>query len=371
MCKNVANRFMALSMIMLCACWGVRFWYWFHAGAGNMNEEGTGYSSCENSGEMKEPLCQMYVAGLALTFFAALVALTGGMYQSFQKNQAHMSAAFSLINLALATMWFVFIKEFELEGHENLASSPHELEDVLDLSESVWIIMGILHLAGFLFGIVYTLCVRCTLYIREDWRMSRMKNNFNYVLAMLLYLVGQVIFEWNNLDLRGCSQDPKDIESVIEDEFEKQMDGKHEADYTNRCASHAVGGSFLMLGALACVLALFLAFCQEAERQGRVQQFALAFSVGMACLAQTTLYWYAYSNPQDNGKDFETCSTKDPFSSGYCTANALGGIFSLLGFPLALFTAFAFLCGCMAERSDGGIVISRDALRKEAGGVTV
>jgi len=356
MCKNIANKFMAASMVMLCACWAVRTWYWFHVGTGNYNEDMTGYDTCASSDGMKNSLCQMYAAAGTLSALAAMIALGGGFYTSFQKNQAHMSAAFSLLNLALSAMWFVFVKELKLDGHDKLTTDA-ELDDVLDLSDSVWVIMGLIHLVGFLFGIVYTLCVRCTLWIREDWQFSTLKNNFNYVAAMFFYCIGQAIFEYNNLDIRDCSTDPEDISNTVKDEFEKQIDGDHEADYSNRCASHAVGGSFLLLGVLACFIALVLAFFQKAERQGRAQQFALAFSVGMACLAQTTMYWYAYSNARDQGFDFDSCTSQDAFANGYCTAQAFGGFFSLFGFPLALFTAFSFLCGCMTEQADGQVEI--------------
>lgn len=346
MCKNAANKMMALSMTMLCACWADWYWTYFHMGVGNK------YVSCADSGQLSDsPACQMFAASGSLTILAALVALGGGMYTSFQKNQAHMSAAFSLLNLAAAVYMFFMIKEHTEIGQEKM-NSDADFEDVKDLSQDLFVIVGLLHFLGFLFGIVYTLCIRCELCIKESWQISKQKNNFNYVAAMFLYLVAQAVLKYKSLDEMDCSTDPEELSEAMKEEIEGQMDGENEVshyDDSKRCVAYAFSGTFLLLGAVACLVALFLAFCQETARQGRVQQFSLAFSVAMACLSHSSEFWYIYSL---SGYGFESCNDEDFLSTSRCAMAFFGGLFSIIGFPLAFFTAFAFLCGCMTDLNE-------------------
>jgi len=349
MCQNAANK------LMVCACWADYYWNYFHIGVLNFDEETFGYISCESTDKWNDSsVCETYAASGSLSILAALVALGGGLYSSFQKNQAHMSAAFSLLNLAAAVFMFVMTKEFTKEGQEKL-NKDADFDDVMDLSEDLYIVIGLLHAFGFLFGIVYTLCIRCELCIKESWQISRQKNNFNYVAAMFLYLVAQAVWQYKILHELDCSTDPEELSKSMKEELEVQMDGDHEVDQSKRCVAYAFSGTFLIIGALACLVALFLAFCQETARQGRVQQFALAFSVAMACLAWTSEFWYNYSV---SGTGYNSCMDEDFLSSGRCAAAFFGGMFSIVGFPLALFTAFAFLCGCMTDLDEGRLMIS-------------
>jgi len=363
---NIANQMMALSMTMLSACWAVYFWNFFEIGYGNVDVYKSGgkwrmgFVSCAENDGMDLSLCQMFAAGGTLSVLAALVAAGGGLYVSFQKNQAHMSAAFSLLNLAAAVFFFVIVKDFTKEGQEKL-NSDADFDDLKDLSEELYFVCGLLHAFGFLFGILYTLCIRCELCIKESWQISRQKNNFNYVFAMFLYLVAQAIFKYRQLDNSSCSTNVSDLSESMKEELDAQMDGEHKFDESKHCVSLAFSGTFLAIGALACFIGLILSFCQEAARQGRVQQFSLAFSVAMACAAWSSQYWYDYSASGISYHTFEpseSCSDQDFFSTGRCAAAFCGGLFSIIGFPLAFFTSFAFLCGCMADLDENVVVIA-------------
>jgi len=334
MCQNGVNKLMALSMTMLCSCWAVFFWNVFD-------------TAWECKDNMDVDLCQAVTAGGSLSVIAALIGLGGGFYASFQKNQAHMSAALSLLNLSVCTIMWVMVKYTDNETYEEIKSGEVDTSDLEDIGKNLWIIVGFLHFMGFLFGVVYFLCLRCELACLESWQMSKSKNNFCYVAAMFFYLVAQGVLEYKKLELADCSTDPDELSKSVQDELDKQMDGDHDA--TNRCVSYAFAGSFLIIGALACMVALILAFFQEAARQGRIQQGSLAFSIGMACLAQTSVYWFEYTSGP--------CKDEDPFETRVCTGYAFGGIFSVIGFPLALFTSFGFLCGCFDESASESVVV--------------
>merc|ERR1719356_1276964 len=120
---------------------------------------------------------------------------------------------------------------------------------------------------------------------------------------MFLYLVAQAIFNYRILDNSSCSTNVSDLSESMKEELDAQMDGEHKFDESKKCVSLAFSGTFLAIGALACFIGLILSFCQEAARQGRVQQFCLAFSVAMACAAMSSSFWYDYSA---SGRSYHT-----------------------------------------------------------------
>jgi len=266
---------------------------------------------------------------------------------NFQKNQAHMGAAFSMLNMATCVWMFVHVKD--TEDYEKIKSG-----DMDDLGDNLYIIVGVLHFIGFLFGLVYFIllrcelacCVLCELKNCFESALSQKENNFAYVAAMLFYLAAQAVLQYALLDQYDCSTDPEELKDSMKDEIEKQMEASDDQrSLQDGCVSFAFSGTFLLLGALACVVALILAFCQESYRQGRVQQFSLAFVVAMACLAQASWFWLIYS--------VSDCADE---GDSVCTASAIGGVFALLGAPLAAFTAVAFGCGCMSDEQEAVVV---------------
>jgi len=329
---------MAASMTLLSACWATFFWLNFaEHEITEINHESKNLDTigCASAAGMEYSICQMYAAGGSLSILAALLALGGGLYISFQKNQAHMAAAFSMLNMAACVWMFGLVKG--TEDYDKIKSGDIELDD---LGDNLYIIVGGLHLIGFLFGLVYFIMLRCELACcLESWQTSKLKNNFAYVAAMLFYLAAQAVLQYAALNLLNCSTDPEELKDSMKDEIEKQLEASDDQPtLENGCVSFAFSGTFSLIGALACVVALILAFFQESIRQGRVQQFSLAFGVAMACLAKASYWWFVYSvlDCTDEG-------------SSVCTASAIGGAFALLGFPMALFTAVAFGCGCMSE----------------------
>jgi len=338
MCNNTGNRLMAASMTLLSACWATIFWLIFSEHEIvelNYDTKSLDTFGCASSAGMEHSTCQIYAAGGSLSILAALLALGGGFYTSFKKNQAHMAAAFSMLNMATAVWMFGLVKG--TDDFEKIKSGDIELDD---LGDNLYIIVGVVHAIGFLFGLVYFIMLRCELACcLESWQTSKQKNNFAYVAAMLFYLAAQAVLQFAYLDSFGCSTDPEELKDSMKDEIEKQMEASDDQPtLENGCVSFAFSGTFLLLGAVLCVVALILAFFQEAKRQGRVQQFSLAFGVAMACAAKASYFWWVYSlrNCADEG-------------SSVCTGSAIGGVFALLGFPLAMFTAVAFGCGCMSE----------------------
>lgn len=352
MCYNTGNRLMAASMTLLSACWATFFWTNFaELEINELNQETLKFDTygCASSAGMDHSKCQMNAAGGSLSVLAALLALGGGFYSSFQKNQAHMAAAFSLLNMATCVRMFVIINDNE--DFDKIKDGDMELDD---LGDKLYIVVGVLHLIGFLFGLMYFVLLRCELaccFLCElascfESCLSQKENNFAYVAAMLFYLAAQAVLQYAYLDHFSCSTDPEELKDSMKDEIEKQMEASDDQPtLENGCVSFAFSGTFLLLGALACLVALILAFCQEAYRQGRVQQFSLAFSVAMACLAQASWFWWGYS--------IHDCTDE---GSSVCTATALGGVFGLLGFPLATFTAVAFGCGCMSDEQESVVV---------------
>merc|ERR1719443_1520699 len=219
-----------------------------------------------------------------------------------------------MLNMATCAWMFVLTKD--TEDFDKIKSG-----DMDDLGDNLYIIVGFLHLIGFLFGLVYFIilrcelecCVLCELASCLESTLSQKENNFAYVAAMLFYLAAQAVLQYALLDLFGCSTDPEELKDSMKDEIEKQMEASDDQPtLENGCVSFAFSGTFLLLGALACVVALILAFFQESVRQGRVQQFSLAFGVAMACLAQASQWWLVYS--------VEDCTDE---GSNVCTASAL------------------------------------------------
>lgn len=355
MFNNCANKLMALSMTMLCLCYAVIFWQNYDSAFGVYDPEDYTTiwtnSSCTSSEKSELPMCQVYAAGGSLVLLATVAAIYGGFRSKQQINQSAMAAAFSLINIALAVYYFVAIEQYRDEGHETIDGvRAYSLDELKDLSENMQAVIGAVHLLGFIFGFAYLTCV-CFCDVGKA-------NNFLYVIAMLCYLIAQVMNDYNRLDkIPSCSTNIKDISNVVEDELEKATSEGEEHDYSSQCAVHAISGTVLLLAAITCFIALILAFYQDAKKQGHIQQFALAFSVGLACLAQATQFWWAFSEGLGNGEywwNYAECEFEDIFDSGACTAWAFGGIFGLLGCPFAIFTAFAFICGCMAEQGVRG-----------------
>jgi len=257
-----------------------------------------------------------------LSIIAALVALFGSFSKNTEKNQATISAAFGLLNLA----WCV-----------NYLNSYHEGkctdESVTHKPCSIFMASGIFNLIGFFLGLAYSI---------GSCRAGYQSNNVFYVGSMFFYLLSQANYKWYDFDERGCSTD------TLKDEAGEFADGP---SGTAKCVTDAFGGSFLLFALFLCLVAGFMSYSQTGA-QGKVQQFTLAFSLGMCCLVWTCDFWYKYGHAEDYGQ--EACSDSDPKESNtsYCFSMAIGGLFSLLGFPLALFTAFAFCCGCMSESGE-------------------
>jgi len=238
----------------------------------------------------------------------------------------------------------VLIENYEVPGHEAIDFKLPTMDDLEAFSDNMKAVIGVVHAVGFLFGVLHLSCLCCC--------EAGKGNNFFYVISVFSYLMALAMTDYHWLDLTDCSKNIEENWDLIKDELEKAADEGSEHSYSSACAAYAISGSVLLLGALACFVALILAFCQDSKGQGKFQQFALAFSVGMACLSQATRFWQYFSDGIANGKywfDIDDCESEDIFDSGACTAWALGGIFGLAGIPFAIMTAFAFACGCMSS----------------------
>lgn len=346
---------MALSMTMLCICWGVYFWGYFDVAfyIVDWSDYPDMITTCASSDGIDFAICQMYAANGVLVLLAAIVTIIGGFCRYRQElNQAHMAAAFSLLNLALAVFWFVLTENWDFQGDKKVDFKITTVDDLEAFSENMMAVIGAVHALGFIFGVAHLGCLCCC--------EAGKGNNFLYVISVFCYLMALVMTDYHWLDEFDCSTDVKENWDNVKDEVEKAADEGSTHSYSDACAAYAISGSVLLLGALACLIALLLAFFQDAKRQGKVQQFALAFAVGMACLSQATRFWLYFSEGYSNGKfldqklwfTYNDCESEDIFDSGACTAWALGGIISLAGFPFAMFTALAFACGCYSEDED-------------------
>jgi len=325
-CTNCANKLLGISMTMLCVCLSVYTWWKFDNAYGV--GDGTIESCADSNGTSEERGCQALAATGSLTIIAALVALFGSCSASTEKNQASISAAFGLLNLAWAVL---YLQQYDEANCTDESASQKPC--------SIWMASGIFNIVGFFLGLIYAL---------YTCRSGYQGNNILYVASMFFYMLSQANWKWYEFDEAGCSTDS------LEDESKNIGDGPSSTD---KCVTDAFGGSFVLFAMLLCLIAGFMSF-SSGQAQGKFQQFALAFSVGMACLVWTCDFWYKYGHASNYNE--EACSDTDPKDSNtsFCVSMVIGGLSSMVGFPIALFTAFAFCCGCISEDGrvdyDGG-----------------
>jgi len=311
---NWANKINAINVTLLCAVACIMYFWEFHDAFGLKEDTCQGVDSKE---------CHGRAASGALTLIAGIVALLGGCSSNPERNQATVSAAFGLINLAQAVNWW---------------ADESGIEDHLYFS-------GVSNVAGFISGIGFSL---------YTCKSGYQKNNFLFITSIFLYAFAFVINSWKSFDNKGCSADdfdPRDPNNDP-DRFIKDFE---DAD---SCTMIAFQGIFALLSMLFTFFALCQVCCQKTV-QPRTQSFVICCSIGWLFAFFATSFWFNFGNAKNFGE--QDCNTDDPTNSNsnFCTTMFFGGFLSIIGLPLSLAAGLMFCFGCITREEDERPVVGK------------
>lgn len=310
MCScNLANKINGIVMTLLAICAGIMYFWEFHVGLGL--EPGT---SCTEVSDIQEnQLCQGRIAAGTMVTIAALTALLGGCSVNPERNQATVSAAFGLLNLAkVVELW----TQTSIEGYEYFA--------------------GLVNILGALFGIGFALWT-C--------RSGYQTNNLAFILSIAMYALAFTFNTWSAYNAREDCGDKS-----IENQIDPNVDPLSLKD-TDSCTTLAFQGVFSILAMLFCLFAIVQICCQRSV-QPKVQQFIICCSIGWIFAIYTTVFWFNFSNADVFGENACSNNSSNDEKDGFCGAMFLGGLISVIGMPLSLVSGLMFCLGCFVKEED-------------------